>query len=396
MIHAQRFPWRGGRAAPSALSRVGLAVVSAAAVFGAAACGSTDTTDTASDSTDQTDAGTAGETSDGGDTPIIVATTPIWADVVGHVACDGLADVESLMPAGADPHSYEPSLADRSRLDEAGLVVSNGLGLESSLGGLIDQAAEDGAPLFVAADHVEALTYAAGAHAHDHDHADEGDHTDDHADDGDHTDDHADEGDHADDAMATDDHTDEGDHTDTGDDHEGEALDPHIWLDPIRTIEVIDALSTVLIDDIGLDADAVNACTETYRTELTDTDAQVTEITSVIPDDQRVLVTNHDAIGYFADRYGFEVVGTVIPTTSGLAETNPAQLTELTDTIEAENVPAIFVSTSDNPEQAQVLADQLGIAVVSLPTDTLGGNGPATYTELLIADAETIAGGLAP
>ncbi|MFV0257125.1 MAG: metal ABC transporter solute-binding protein, Zn/Mn family [Acidimicrobiales bacterium] len=408
MIHAHR-PRRRGRSTTTAFSPAGLAVLGAVALFGTAACGSTDTTDTA-DTTQAADAGAdpGSSADDRAGTPTIVATTPIWADIAGNVACDGLAEVESLMPAGADPHSYEPSLADRSRLDEAGLVISNGLGLESSLADLIDQAAADGAPLFVAGDHVDALPYAAGGHD-DHDHGDEAAATDDHAEDGHTEDDHAEDG-HTEDDHAEDDHT-EDDHTDeaatiddattddgetAGDDHDGEALDPHIWLDPIRTSAVVDALSTVLVDDLGLDADAVTACTDAYRAELTETDTRITEITGVIPADRRVLVTNHDAIGYFADRYDFEVVGTVIPSTSGLAETNPAQLTELSATIEAEGVPAIFVSSSDNAEQAQVLADQLGIAVVPLPTDTLGGDGPATYVELLLADADVIAGGLAP
>ena len=282
--------------------------------------------------------------------PLILATTTIWADIVANVACDGAATTEALIPAGADSHSFEPSLADRGRLDEAALVVANGLGLEERLAPTLDAARGDGVPLFVVADHVDA---------------------------------------------APDEHAE----VPAGDDgHDHGAVDPHLWFDPLLVASVLDGLAATLVEDAGLEPAAVEQCLADYQQRLTETHRAVEATLAEVPAERRVLVTNHAAFGRFAERYGLEVVGTVIPSTSSMAETNPGALEELAEVIEAAGVEAIFVEESTSAPDAEALARRAGdVEVVPLFTEFLGGpgSGAETYLDLLTSTAERIADGLA-
>ena len=126
----------------------------------AAGCGNDDTDDTA-------------------DLPTVIATTSIWGDVVANVACDGLADVGTLIPPGGDPHAFQPSLNDRGNMESAALIVANGLFLEEGLEDTIDAVEEAGTPVFRVADHVSTIEFASTM-GHGHDEHDEDDHDDEH------------------------------------------------------------------------------------------------------------------------------------------------------------------------------------------------------------------------
>ena len=108
---------------------------------------------------------------------------------------------------------------------------------------------------------------------------------------------------------------------------------------------VLPDLADRLINDAGLGAPAVEACLADYRAELVSVDAELAELVARVPDTNRKLVTNHDALGYFADRYGFEVIGTVIPSPTTLTETNPTRLEELAELIEEAEIKAIFAES---------------------------------------------------
>jgi len=258
--------------------------------------------------------------------PTVVATTSIWADVVRNVACGDLAQVVSIVPTGADPHSFEPSLRDREVLDDAALIVANGLGLEETLADLLDTV---DTPILAVTDHVETLR----------------------------------------------------------DD------DPHVWQDPMRVAEAVPAIGEALIA-AGLPAAEVRACVDAYVAELDALDAEIESIVETVPNDRRRLVTNHDALGYFADRYGFEVLGTVIPARSALAETNPADLEALAALVTETGVPAIFAEEQRSTDDADALADRIGgIEVVTLTTDALGEeeSPTGTYPGLMRTNATEIA-----
>lgn len=257
----------------------------------------------------------------------LMATTSIWADIASQVAC-GEA-VVAIVPAGADPHSFEPSLHDRELLDSATIVIANGSDLEESLVDLLDTIAANGVNVVQMTTHVDLLTG-----------------------------------------------------------------DPHIWQDPTRIAGALDVIAFAVIA-AGRDPDAIHECTDAYRAELEDLDADIKAILEPIPSARRVLVTSHDALGYFADRYGFEVVGTVLPSTSTIAETSAAQLAELADVISEHAVPAIFVEEFESSADANALASRLGVAIIPLVTDSLAADGAAsTYVGLLRSNAEAIAAAL--
>ena len=263
--------------------------------------------------------------------PAVLATTSIWADITSQVFC-GEA-VGGVVPVGADPHTFEPSLRDRERLGNAELIVANGAGLEGSLTGLLDTVAVEGVAVVEMAPHIDVI-------------ADEAD---------------------------------------------GVAADPHVWQDPTRVAGVLDVISSAGTR-IGLDD-----CSIEFAAELTALDAEITELLADIPPAQRVLVTSHDSLAYFADRYDLEVIGTVIPSTNTLAQTNAADLADLADLIEARGVPAIFTEALESTADADALAERLGVAVVPLVTDALTDD-PATdtYVEMMRSNATQIAEALTP
>ena len=117
---------------------------------------------------------------------------------------------------------------------------------------------------------------------------------------------------------------------------------------------------------------------------------------AAVPADRRKLVTNHEALGYFADRFDFEVIGAIIPSTSSLGETNPRDLEELAVTVRDAGVPAVFGETTQPAEVADQLAELVGgdVAVVELYTETLGepGSGADTYLTMMRTNVDRVAG----
>ncbi|CAN5393231.1 hypothetical protein BH23ACT3_BH23ACT3_23410 [soil metagenome] len=344
---------------------------------------------------------------DDGDRPLVVATTTIWADVTSNVVCHSLAEVASVVPAGADAHFYEPSLQDRRLMGDADIVIANGLFLEEALIGTIEAAAAEGVALFEVAENIADPIEFDGDDDHGDD--DHDDHGDDHGDD-DH-DDHGDD-DHGDDDHGDDDHDDHGDddhgddhgHDDHGDDHGDDdhgdhghdGDDPHVWFDPARVAAVLPMLGDAIVDATGIDADAVAECVADYQDELMETDAAMSETFSVIDPDMRLLVSTHESLGYLADRYGFEIIGTVLEGTSSMAETNPADLEDLAREISATGVPAVFAEAESNQADIEALASRADVEVVILPTESLGepGSGFDTYVGFLLGNAQLIADAL--
>ena len=229
-----------------------------------------------------------------------------------------------------------------------------------------------------------------------HDHEDEA-HEDGHMEDDGH--DHEDEAhedghDHDDDDGH--DHED-GHMEDDGHDHAHGSDDPHLWFDPHRVAEALPRLAQALTTDVGLDPAAIEACLTSYQAELEAVDAEVAAKVEQLPAESRKLVTNHEALGYFADRYGFEVIGTVIPTPASMAQASPAGLEELAEIIEHEGIKAIFAETLHSVDDVEALADRVGnVDVVTLYTGSLGppGSGAETYVSFLRTNTELIVNAL--
>jgi zinc/manganese transport system substrate-binding protein len=299
----------------------------------------------------------AGGPGDGG--PQIVVTTTILGDVVRNVVGDA-ADVEVLMPPGADPHELALSAREADSMSQADLVVVNGAGYEAGIADVIDAVAEGDTPVFTATDHVELRPFVPLP-------ADEGD-------------DHEDE--------------DEGGEADEHDAGEGD--DPHVWTDPTNMVAVAEALADTLAElglD-GLDAEALSAGADAYVARLEALDDEIETTLAAVPADARTLVTNHEVFGYFAARYGFTVVGTVIPSGTTQAEPSSGDIDRLADVIRDTGVPAIFGETTQATTLADALADDVGgIEVVELYTESLGepGSDADTYAGMMRTDAELIA-----
>jgi zinc/manganese transport system substrate-binding protein len=290
--------------------------------------------------------------------PRVVATTSILGDVMRHVVGEP-SRVEVLMPVGADPHSFQASAAQAVAMREADLVVVNGLGLEEGLRTVIEAAEADGVTVVEAASFVEALPFG-------YEQANSGHEVEEGVEEGD--------------AHGT--------------------LDPHIWTDPARMADVVSGLGEALASADPACADRWRAAAEDYREELLSLDGEIEAILAVIPPERRKLVTSHHAFGYFADRYGFELVGAIIPGGATLAAPSPADLAALVETLRSEGVRAIFAETTQPADLAEALAAELGegVEVVSLYTGSLGesGSGADTYVGMQRVNAERIAAALAP
>lgn len=288
--------------------------------------------------------------SDGSGTPTIVVTHSLLGDVVEEVVGDEV-EVEVIMPAGADPHEFEPSAAQVAAIAEADLVVANGLDFEQGLTDALDDAEEAGVPVLSLGEQLDPLPL------DEHDHQDEHGHEDDH-------------------------------------DHEG-GLDPHWFTDPARTAAAATLVGDAVVEQVdGVDQAAVEDQAAGYAAELEALDAEVADLLADVPEDDRVLVTDHEVFGYFADRYGFEVVGTVFPGATTLAEPSSADLAELVEVIEQTGVPAIFTETSGSDELADTVAAEVGeqVEVVELYGESLGepGSDGATYPALVRTNAERV------
>lgn len=161
---------------------------------------------------------------------------------------------------------------------------------------------------------------------------------------------------------------------------------------------VVEALGDELIE-LGLDAAIIDANIDDYIEALVAKDDEVSAILAPIPAERRVLITNHDAFGYFADRYDLDVVGAIIPSLTTSADVSASDLDDLTGMIRELGVPAIFAETTESDRLAQALADQVGgdLTVVQLYSGSLGepGSGAETYLDYLSLNATLIADALA-
>ena len=287
----------------------------------------------------------------------IVASTSVLGDIVSEIVGDD-AIVDVVMGPGVDPHDFEVSARQAEDIATADLVVAFGLGLEESLLDVIESQAPESLLLGPELDPIPFT----GHHDHE-DHADEGDHDEE---------DHADEEEHADDDHAS----------------EGDALDPHVWLDPVRMATAVQLIA----DRIGaLDASVdLQSRADAYIDELEQLQAEIVETLGPISD--RKLVTSHDALGYFADRYDFEVVGVIVTGGSTLAEPSAADLAALVDAIEDAGVRAIFTDAYNPTTLAEAVASEVegDVAVVPLITGSLTDEAES-YIDMMRVNTQRIA-----
>jgi len=282
----------------------------------------------------------------------VVTSTGFLADMARNVAGER-ATVRSLIPAGSDPHAFEPTPSHLRETAGADLIVLNGFGLEGRLADVLREAGAD-APVIEAAAGLTPRTPQPGEPAHD---------------------------DHRGDAGG-----------DGEDGHAGEA-DPHFWLDPTLAVRYVENIRDALtaVDPAGAEDYRRNA--DAYIAELGDLDRWIAAQVATIPPEDRQLVMNHVSHGYFADRYGLRIVGAVIPAVSSGATPSARDLAELVATVRRTGVKAIFIDVGEDPRLARQIADETGVEVVDdLRVHSLSepGGGAATYIEMLRHDTTRI------
>ncbi|MEJ5310128.1 MAG: metal ABC transporter substrate-binding protein [Anaerolineae bacterium] len=256
-----------------------------------------------------------------GDKLRVVATTTIVGDVVAQVGGDAI-DLTVLLPVGADPHVFDPSPQDMAKVADAGVIFANGAGLEAFLERLLDNAGGDAEVVEVS----EGVTFIEVAH-------------------------------------------------DATDDHGHEGVDPHTWTDPNNVLRWVDNIEAALVLHDPAHAADYRANADAYRAQLRELDAWVREQVAAIPAENRKLVTDHETFAYFAQRYGFEQVGAVVPGYSTAAQPSARDLADLEDRIRAYGVKAVFVGSTVNPALAQRVAEDTGVRLVFLYTGSLTAPG---------------------
>jgi ABC-type Zn uptake system ZnuABC Zn-binding protein ZnuA len=276
--------------------------------------------------------------------PTVAASTGIWADVTKRVVGDD-ASVEQVIPDATSPHEFQLSAEDRATIEDSLLLVYNGADLEAGIP--ID---EIDVPKFAVADHVGELLPFEEA------------------------------GEHASEEQAS------------GEEEHG-SLDPHVWMDPSRVAAALPALADALAEADPDHADGYRARAESYAAELRELDADIEQQLGSIPRQNRKLVTSHDAMGYFADRYGLEVLATPFPASGPEAEASAQTIKEVEDAIRSSGVPTIFAQETDDPEVLERIARETGVSIEEhLLVEAPGEAG--SYVGMLRQDAELLRNGL--
>ena len=306
----------------------------------------------------------------------IVTSTSIVADITQQIVGD-TATVTSLVGADSDAHVYEPSPADGVSVAKASALIAVGLEFEPWFEDLY-AASGSSAPYIEASADITPLSANKTAEKHADEHA--GEHADEHA--GEHADEHA--GEHADEHAGE--HADEhaGEHAD---EHAHGEFDPHVWQDVQNVIKMVTHISAELAKVMPEHATTLEANGAAYIKTLEALDAEIADKMAQIPAARRIMVTNHDTMSYFAQRYGLTLVGTVLGSvTTESSDPGANQIINLVELIKASGAPAIFIEAFGNDDIVTTVAREAGVVVApALYTDALGKTGSAgqTYVDMM-------------
>jgi ABC-type Zn uptake system ZnuABC Zn-binding protein ZnuA len=277
----------------------------------------------------------------------VLAVETFLADIAQNVAGERV-EVQALVPIGLDPHAFQPAPRDIARVADSELLIVVGSGFEEWLNETLENAGGQ-------RQLIEASAGLESRQAH------------------------------------------EGEEAAAEDEEHHESGDPHFWLDPLSVIRFVENIRTGLIqvDPAGREIYTRNA--EAYIAELVELDGWIREQVEAIPAEDRLMVTNHESFGYFADRYGFRILGAIIPSVSTEASPSAQELAGLIERIRAEGAQAIFLETGANPRLAEQIAAETGVKVVTgLYTHSItepGGPAPS-YLEMMRANTRAIVSAL--
>lgn len=267
----------------------------------------------------------------------VVTSIGILADFVKQVGKDRV-EVVSLLPSGADPHTFQLSPRDAKTISNADLIVLNGLGLEAGLMKVIDSARRRDATMLVMS---EGLTPIEA--------------------------------------------TENDDHADAQEAHEDG--NPHFWLDVRYAMVYVERIRDGLAEADPQNADAYRSNAEAYLKELEALDREIEQTIASIPPQRRKLVAFHDSFAYLARRYGLEVVAYVIKSPG--REPSAAEVAELAESIRREGVPVVFREPQLNARILELVAKDLGVKVSILYSDSLSKDVP-TYIDMMRFNAQQL------
>ncbi len=267
----------------------------------------------------------------------VVATTSLVGDVVSQVGGDKIS-VDVLLPLGTDPHSFSPTPQDAAAIADAKIIFANGVGLEAFLKPLMDNIGGSSKVVEVSG----GIKYRTMV--------DEGSKTNQQVD------------------------------------------DPHTWMDPNNVIIWVDNIVRALSEQDPNNAPYYHENGQAYQAKLRELDAWIHSESSVIPEQDRKLVTDHLVFGYFSTEYGFSQVGTIIPGFSSLAEPSAKDIAQIEDTIRSMGVKAIFINVGGNANLAQRISEDTGIKLVPLYMHSLSdvGGEAGNYLDFMRYDVTSI------
>jgi len=271
----------------------------------------------------------------------IVVTYSILGAVVKDLVGDQ-ANVIVSMPNGQDPHEWEPSAKDIETLTHADLIVQNGLGLEGGMEKALSQAREAGVKFFTASDHITIRTVG------------------------------------------------EGEGLPGGDpDQAIGAQDPHLWTDPLAMKDIVASLAVQIKNDLGLD---VSAQAGDLEHRLDSLNQEIAARVDTLPAADRKMVTGHESLGYFAQRYGLKLIGAILPSLTTQAEVSASELAALKQLILSNQVKAIFTELGTPANVSASIGKETGVKVVEVTTHNVPADG--SYFTFMRNLADTIVNGL--
>lgn len=263
----------------------------------------------------------------------VLATTPMLGEYVKQVAGDNI-NVDILMPYSADPHHFEPSPQDVTKIESADLVFYVGLKYETApLLKLLENSSNSKQALIEIGEKINPIEFEEDGHDEHEGHG--------HDEDKDEHEGHGHEG------------------------HDHGVYDPHFWFDPTRVALAVDAIKVELINIDPENKDSYETSANNYKEKLTDLDVETKNLIATIPSDQRIFITTHEALGYLEARYDLEVKATIIPSITTEDTATPKQLVEVIEEIKEHEIKVLFMESESPTKAAEVIAQETGITLVS-------------------------------
>ena len=283
----------------------------------------------------------------------VIATTSVFADLAQLALGDNVT-IETIIPAGVDVHTFEPSPADAQKLAGADLIVMNGLGLDEWALSLLEAAGkseEDVLELAEGIDESNAWVYLEGEE-HDEEEGEE--------------------------------HSEE-----EGEEHGHGGTDPHIWLDPKGAAIYVNRIAARVAAELPERAAAIESARDAGLAEIAALDEELRVGFAAVEASARKIVTFHDAFGYFARAYGIEIVGVAVEAPG--QEPSAKEIAALIDAIKAAGVTSVF-SEAQFPSKVldQVAAETGATVLENLYSDALGDAPANSYLGAMRANASAI------